>query len=386
MSSKNELMSKNLNEELERLEKFSDIIGTALVNRNGLLISSRLPRDIDERRFGALAATMFEAIETATSSLEFNQIKNLTVEYQDYQFIVVEVDHNTILVSLIDLNVDLGLILIEIEEFVSNIKKIIQKWCVILTEKQKERYSRQIISPVIGEEGQEKLSKIKVLQIGAGGLGSPFALYLTAAGINELTIVDNDILDISNLQRQILYNETQIGEDKVKSAKSVLLKLNSDVIINTYKDYIDEDSIKKYVKEDNYDFIVDCSDNFKTKFLVNKIAIENNIRSVIAGIKDFYGQIITINPKETACYQCVFSKPLETPPDEGPLPVIGVTPGILGTLEALEVIKTTLGLPNLENKVLMVNLIDLRFNIIDIVKNEKCICSKWEIKVKNHKL
>ncbi len=127
MSSKNELMSKNLNEELERLEKFSDIIGTALVNRNGLLISSRLPREIDERRFGALAATMFEAIETATSSLEFNQIKNLTVEYQDYQFIVVEVDPNTILVSLIDLNVDLGLILIEIEEFVSNIKKIIQK-------------------------------------------------------------------------------------------------------------------------------------------------------------------------------------------------------------------------------------------------------------------
>ncbi len=177
------------------------------------------------------------------------------------------------------------------------------------------------------------------------------------------------------MQRQILYNETQIGEDKVKSAKSVLLKLNSDVIINTYKDYIDEDSIKKYVKEDNYDFIVDCSDNFKTKFLVNKIAIENNIRSVIAGIKDFYGQIITINPKETACYQCVFSKPLEISPSEGPLPVIGVTPGILGTLEALEVIKTALGLPNLENKVLMVNLIDLRFNIIDIVKNEKCICS-----------
>ncbi len=127
MSSKNELLSKNLKEELERLEKFSDILGTALVNRNGLLISSRLPRDIDERRFGALAATMFEAIETATSSLEFNQIKNLTVEYQDYQFIVVEVDPNTILVSLIDLNVDLGLIFIEIEEFVSNIKKVIQK-------------------------------------------------------------------------------------------------------------------------------------------------------------------------------------------------------------------------------------------------------------------
>jgi len=215
---------------------------------------------------------------------------------------------------------------------------------------------------------------LKVLQIGCGGLGSPFALYLTAAGIKELTIIDNDILDISNLQRQILYDETQIGKDKVKSAKESLIKLNSDVIVNAHKDYIDEDSIKAYLKEKKYDFIVDCSDNFKTKFLVNKIAIENNIKCVIAGIKDFYGQILTINPKVSACYQCVFS-PIESPPNEGPLPVIGVTPGILGTLEALEVIKTTLGLPNLENKILMVNLIDLRFNIIDIVKNEKCICS-----------
>ncbi|MFX0037870.1 MAG: ThiF family adenylyltransferase [Promethearchaeota archaeon] len=231
-----------------------------------------------------------------------------------------------------------------------------------------------MISPFIGEEGQEIISKIKVLQIGAGGLGSPFALYLTAAGIKELTIVDNDILDISNLQRQILYNEAYIGKDKVKSAKEILEKLNSDLKINAYKDYIDENSIKKYLNEIKYDFIVDCSDNFQTKFLVNKIAIENNLRCVIAGIKDFYGQIITINPKKSACYECVFSH-VESIPDEGPLPVIGVTPGILGTLEALEVIKTALELPNLENKILMVNLIDLSFNIIDIVKNEKCICS-----------
>ena len=207
-------------------------------------------------------------------------------------------------------------------------------------------------------------------------MGSPFSLYLTAAGIKELTIIDNDVLDLSNLQRQILYNESQIGKDKVNSAKEVLSKLNSDVQINVYKDFIDEKSINKYLKEKDYDFIVDCSDNFKTKFLVNKIAIENNLRCVISGIKDFYGQIITINPKKTACYQCVFSEPIEAPPEEGPLPVIGVTPGILGTLEALEVIKTALGLPNLENKVLMVNLIDLRFNIIDIVKNESCFCSK----------
>ncbi len=212
------------------------------------------------------------------------------------------------------------------------------------------------------------------MQIGAGGLGSPCSMYLTAAGIKKLTIIDNDVLDISNLQRQILYNENQIGKDKAESAKMVLSNLNSEVQIHTYKEYLEEGSIKKYIK--GHDFIIDCSDNFQTKFLVNKIAIQYNLKCVIAGIKDFYGQIITINPKKTACYQCVFSEPDKISPEEGPLPVIGVTPGILGTLEALEVIKTALGLPNLENKLLMVNLLDLRFNIIDIVKNENCICSK----------
>jgi len=245
----------------------------------------------------------------------------------------------------------------------------------ILTESQKKRYSRQILSPSIGEVGQEKLSKVRVLQIGAGGLGSPFALYIVAAGIKELTIIDNDTLSISNLQRQILYNEAQVGKNKVQSAKERLSNLNSEVEIKVYNDYLDENSIKKYIKDK--DFIVDCSDNFKTKFLVNKVAIEYNIKAVIAGIKDFFGQIITINPKKTACYECVFNQPETLDSSEGPLPVIGVTPGILGTLEALEVIKTTLGLPNLENKLLIVNLLDLMFNTIDIVKSENCMCSKF---------
>jgi molybdopterin/thiamine biosynthesis adenylyltransferase len=236
----------------------------------------------------------------------------------------------------------------------------------ILTEKQKERYSRQIISPSIGEKGQELLSNTKVLQIGAGGLGSPFALYLVAAGIKELKIIDNDIISISNLQRQILYNETQ----------ELLSKLNSDVKVTTHKEYANHDTINKYLGKEQYNFIVDCSDNLKTKFLVNRIAVENNIRCIIAGIKDFFGQIITINPKKSACYECVFNEPETGEPSEGPLPVIGVTPGILGTLEALEVIKTTLGLPNLENKLLMVNLLNLKFDIIDLIKNKNCFCSK----------
>jgi adenylyltransferase/sulfurtransferase len=237
-----------------------------------------------------------------------------------------------------------------------------------------ERYSRQIKSPSIGEEGQKKISKIKVLQIGAGGLGSPFAYYVVASGIKELTIIDSDTVALSNLHRQILYNETQIGMDKVVAAKNVLSNLNSDVEVNVYKDFISNDTIGNYVK--NKDFIVDCSDNFATKFLINQTAIKYNIKCVIAGIKDFFGQIITINPKKTACYQCIFSQPLQNNAIEIPLPVIGVTPGILGTLQALEVIKTTLGLPNLENKLLMVNLLNLSFDEIDVVKNNNCICTK----------
>ena len=244
----------------------------------------------------------------------------------------------------------------------------------ILTESQRKRYSRQILSPSIGEEGQEKLSKIRVLQIGAGGLGSPFALYIVAAGIKELTILDSDTVSISNLQRQILYKESQIGREKVLAAKESLATLNSEVEINTYNEYVDENSIVKYIE--NKDFIVDCSDNFKTKFLVNEVAVNYGIKAVIAGIKDFYGQIITINPKKTACYECVFNQPNLLDSSESPLPVIGVTPGILGTLEALEVIKTTLNLPNLENKLLMVNLLNLSFDTIDLVRSEKCFCSK----------
>ena len=182
-------------------------------------------------------------------------------------------------------------------------------------------------------------------------------------------------MSISNLQRQILYNEKQLDKVKVDMAKETLSSLNSEVKINVHKEYVDNKSIQKYLE--GIDFIVDCSDNLKTKFLVNQAAVENNIKCVIAGIKDFYGQIMTINPEKTACYQCIFPKPKEDDKKVSttPLPVIGVTPGILGTLEALEVIKTAIKLPNLENKILMVNLLDLSFNVINVEKANNCICS-----------
>lgn len=247
----------------------------------------------------------------------------------------------------------------------------------MLTDKQKERYNRQIISREIGEEGQEKLRNTKVLQIGVGGLGSPFAKYITAAGIGKLTIIDTDTVSLSNLNRQVLYDEEDIGKNKINVAKEKLHRFNSDIEIEAYKEFVDESSIKKYIKD--VDFIVDCSDNIKTKFLVNKTAIKYNLKCVIAGIKDFYGQIITIDPRKSACYHCIFPEPEKKIEEQKarsePLPVIGVTPGILGTLEATEVIKTALGLPNLENKLLMVNLLNMSFNIIEVKKSEDCVCS-----------
>lgn len=244
----------------------------------------------------------------------------------------------------------------------------------MLTDKQKERYSRQIMSSSIGEKGQEKLGNIKVLQIGVGGLGSPFALYLTAAGIQELRIVDNDTVSLSNLQRQILYREEQIKKAKTDIAAVELKNLNSNVTIKTHQDYVDEQSIEKYLND--IDFIVDCSDNLKTKFLVNKTAVKHNIKCVVAGIKDFFGQIITVDPENTACYECVFTEQKVKEKKKETLPVIGATAGVLGTLEAVEVIKTALDLPNLYNRLLMVDLLNQSYNIIDVVKNENCICSQ----------
>lgn len=243
----------------------------------------------------------------------------------------------------------------------------------MLNEKQRERYSRQLLSEWVGEEGQEKLSQLKVLQIGAGGLGSPFALYIVAAGIGELTILDNDEVSLSNLQRQILYNEQDIGYDKVEITKKKLSALNSNITIHAHKEYVDDKSIQKYI--DDIDFIVDCSDNMATKFLVNRVAVEHNINCVIAGIKDFYGQIMTVDPQTSACYECVYTEQEEMKDRSTPLPIIGGTAGVLGSLEALEVIKTALGLPNLENKLLMVDLLNMTFDKIQVVKNEDCMCS-----------
>ncbi len=203
-----------------------------------------------------------------------------------------------------------------------------------------------------------------------------FRSYLVAAGIGELTIIDNDTVDLSNLQRQILYDSSSLNRVKVEVAKERLNNINPDSKIIIKKMCVDDKSIDDLIK--NKDYIVDCSDNAKTKFMVNDAAIRNNVKCTIAGVKDFYGQMITINPKKSACYRCVFyGEPEKQPKKESPLPIIGVTPGILGTLEAVEVIKSLLNIgETLENNLLMVNLLNMSFDKIPVQRHEKCMCSK----------
>lgn len=243
-----------------------------------------------------------------------------------------------------------------------------------LTEEQKIRYSRQLISESIDEKKQEKLLNSKVLQIGAGGLGSPCAMYLVAAGVGELTIIDNDTVDLSNLQRQTLYCKNCIDRVKVEAAKDRLELMNSDVKVIAKKVFVDDKNIDEFIKGKEY--IVDCSDNAKTKFMINDAAVRNNVKCTIAGIKDFVGQIMSIDPGKTACYRCVFFDVPEPDPTAGPLPVAGVTPGVLGTMEAAEVIKSLINIGEpLYNQVLMVNLLNMSFSKINVLQSESCRCA-----------
>ena len=243
-----------------------------------------------------------------------------------------------------------------------------------LTEQQKIRYARQLISENIGEERQEKLLNSKIVQIGAGGLGSPCSMYLVAAGVGELTIIDNDTVDLSNLQRQILYTDDSIKRVKVEAAKERLESMNSDVKVIAKQVYVNDKNIDEYLK--GKDYLIDCSDNAKTKFMTNDAAIRNDVKCTIAGIKDFVGQIISIDPGKSACYRCVFYDVPEEQPNIGPLPVAGVTPGVLGTMEAAEVIKSLINIGEpLYNQVLMVNLLNMSFSKINVLQSESCTCA-----------
>ena len=208
-----------------------------------------------------------------------------------------------------------------------------------LSDEELERYSRHLILKEIGYRGQKRLSESKVLIIGAGGLGAPVGLYLAAAGVGTIGIADADNVDLSNLQRQIIHTTAAIGTPKVESAARSMKAVNPNINIKTYKIFVNAGNISDLIRE--YDFVVDGTDNFPAKFLINDACVMEKKAFSHAGIIRFKGQLMTVIPGESPCYRCVFTEP----PPAGAVPtcreagVIGAVAGVIGSLQALETIK-----------------------------------------------
>lgn len=248
----------------------------------------------------------------------------------------------------------------------------------MLNEIEIERYSRHILLQDVGVEGQLKIKNAKVLIVGAGGLGSPVALYLAAAGVGTIGIADMDIVDISNLQRQIIHFTNDVGTPKVFSAADKIKFINPFVNVKTYNTKVNAKNILNIIE--NYDFVVDGSDNFGAKFLINDACVMAGKPYSHGGILRFTGQTMTIIPKLSACYRCVFS----APPPENAVPtcssagILGSVAGMLGTIQATETLKFITGTGELlTNKILNFDAKSMDFRKIALKKNENCpVCGK----------
>ncbi|XEO78158.1 SAMP-activating enzyme E1 [Candidatus Lokiarchaeum ossiferum] len=244
----------------------------------------------------------------------------------------------------------------------------------MLSEEEKERYQRQIL--IIGDKKQESLKNKKILQVGAGGLGGPLILALVAAGVGEIILFENDVVSLSNLGRQILYKTQDLGLSKGVLAQKRLQELNPHVKITVIEEWLSAKSAPKYLDPGDVDYLVDASDNFETKFLVNDLGIKYNIPFTIAGIQGFEGQLISVDPHRTACYRCLFGD-VPKKKDTSPIPVMSSTCGVVGSLQANEILK---GLLNhgtrILNALLMIGLETGDFTKIPINPNPNCICQK----------
>ncbi len=244
---------------------------------------------------------------------------------------------------------------------------------VALNEKQIERYSRHIILEQVGEAGQEKLLSSKVLIVGVGGLGSPAGLYLAAAGIGTIGIVDADKVELANLHRQIIHHTNDLGLEKVKSAEAKMQAINPDVTVRTYQQLTKADNIREIIGE--YDFVIDATDNFAAKFLINDACYFEKIPFSHAGVLKYDGQLMTVLPGETTCYRCIFNAP--PPADEVPPSsqsgLLGVLPGVIGTLQATEAIKYLLRIGEmLTNTLLTYNALTMEFRKVHLNRNPDC--------------
>jgi molybdopterin/thiamine biosynthesis adenylyltransferase/rhodanese-related sulfurtransferase len=247
-----------------------------------------------------------------------------------------------------------------------------------LTPEQRERYSRHLLVPEIGLEGQTKLLESKVLLLGAGGLGSPTALYLAAAGVGTLGIVDDDEVDLSNLQRQVIHTTDRIGVAKVDSAEQAVKAINPDVDVVKYKMRLDASNIMEII--DGYDVIVDGVDNFPTRYLLNDATVRLGIPVVSASILGFDGQLSVFKPHDGPCYRCLYPvpPPAELAPSCGANGVLGVLPGTMGLLQATEVIKLVTGAGEpLVGRLLLYEALGATFTELKVRRDPDCpICSK----------
>ena len=246
------------------------------------------------------------------------------------------------------------------------------------TESQLERYSRHIILQEVGIEGQEKIHQAKVLLVGAGGLGSPAALYLAAAGVGTIGVVDYDEVDISNLQRQIAHFTKDIKRAKVDSVAEKMRAINPDIMVRTYRVNLCAANILEIIKE--YDFVIDGSDNFPAKFLVNDACIFANIPFSHGGILRFEGQTMTILPGRSACYRCAFPKPppINVVPSCSQVGVLGAIAGMLGTIQAAEALKYVIGVGEpLTDALLTFDAKSMDFHKVRLKKQKSCqICGE----------
>ena len=237
----------------------------------------------------------------------------------------------------------------------------------MLTKDEHERYNRQIIIKEIGEGGQERLKSAKVLIAGVGGLGSPVAINLAAAGVGVIRLVDHDRVDLSNLNRQVLHWNEDIGRKKVDSALEKLRKLNPDIKIEAIGETINDSNISQIV--DDSDLIVDAMDNLATRYLLNKCAIEKNIPFFHGAVRGFEGRAMTVIPGETACLRCMYRGPV---PAEI-FPVIGVAPAVIGAIQATEVIKFIVGSGYLlTNRLLVYDGLKMKFTEFKVRRNPEC--------------
>ena len=247
-----------------------------------------------------------------------------------------------------------------------------------LSDKEFLRYSRHLLIPEVGLAGQEKLKASSVLLIGTGGLGSPVALYLAAAGVGKIGLVDYDTVEESNLQRQIIHGLEQVGELKVESARERMLKINPYIQVKTYNEAFTSENALQIAE--GYDLIIDGSDNFPTRYLSNDVAVLLGIPNIYGSIYQFDGQVSVFYAKEGPCYRCLFP----TPPPPHLVPscaeggVLGVLPGTIGSIQATEAIKMLLGIGSpLVGKLLLYNALEMSFDYVRLKKNPKCpVCGE----------